>query len=509
MYPVELYLKVRQHCLVDGNSERQTAKDFGISRNSVRKMLLHSKPPGYQRKAAISQPALDSYKAFLDEILESDKKIHRKQRHTAKRLYDRLKSEQGYKGSYSPVRKYVANYRLKTKEMFIPLEHDPGTAQVDFGEAFAIIGGIEQKVHIFHMSLPQSDACFLRAYPRENTESFCDGHVSAFSFFGGVPSDILYDNTKIAVSKVIGNKDRKKTKAFTELQSHYLFKDHFARPGKGNDKGKVEGVVGFSRRNFMVPVPSADSFEALNNHLQKCCEDRQKDILRGHKISIKERLVLDQRVLSSLPERPYDPCVVSSARVSSTSLVRYKETDYSVPVRYGYQDVFVKAYVDKVLIIKGSEVIATHKRSYEKGDAVYDLLHYLPLLEQKSNALDQAAPLKSLALPPVFERFKTTLMARDSSTANREYIKVLRLMETHGIDNVERGLYLAFDQGIFSVEAIKHLILNSLEQKPPTLSLENLPNVPVVCVQKTNMSSYKSLMGGQVYVRNRCVKILI
>jgi len=496
MYPVELYLKVRQHCLTDGKSERQTAKDFGISRNSVRKMLIHSKPPGYQRKASISQPALASHKAFIDEILESDKQVHRNQRHTAKRLYDRLKSEHGYTGSYSPVRKYIADYRLKTKEMYIPLEHDPGTAQVDFGEAIAIIGGVQQKINVFNISLPQSDICFVKAYPRENTESFCDGHVSAFAFIGGIPSDILYDNTKIAVSKIMCNKQRKKTKAFTELQSHYLFQDHFARPGKGNDKGKVEGVVGFARRNFMVPVPAFDTFEDINNYLQKCCEERQKDILRGHKTSIKERFALDQEALSPLPERPYDPCVVSSARVSSTSLVRYKDTDYSVPVRYGYQDVFVKAYVDKVLIIKGSEVIATHKRSYEKGDAVYDFLHYLPLLEQKANALDQAAPLKSFPLPPIFDRFRTTLIARDSVTANREYIKVLRLLEIHGIDDVEKGLYLAFDQGIFNVEAIKHLILHSLEKRSPNLSLKDFPNVPLVCVQKTNTASYMSLMGG-------------
>ena len=496
MYPVELYLKVRQHCLTDENSERQTAKDFGISRNSVRKMLMHPKPPGYQRKTRIPQPALDSHKDFIDEILKSDKQVHRKQRHTAKRLYDRLKSEKGYTGSYSPVRKYIAAYRLKTKEMYIPLEHDPGTAQVDFGEAFAIIGGVYQKINVFNMSLPQSDTCFVKAYPRENTESFGDGHVSSFEFIGGVPSDILYDNTKIAVVKILGNKERKKTKAFTELQSHYLFKDNFARPGKGNDKGKVEGVVGFARRNFMVPVPVFDSFEDLNDYLQKCCEERQNDILRGHKTSIKERFTLDQKALSPLPERPYDPCVVSSARVSSMSLVRYKDTDYSVPVRYGYQDIFVKAYVDKVLIIKGSEVIATHKRSYEKGDAVYDLLHYLPLLEQKANALDQAAPLKAYSLPPIFERFKATLMTRDSTTGKRDYIKVLRLLEIHGMDDVEKGLYLAFDQGIFSVEAIKHLILNHLEQRSPNLSLKDFPNVPVVCVQKTTTSSYMSLMGG-------------
>ena len=166
--------------LVEGASQRQVSQEFNLSRNTVSKMLRHSTPPGYNRSASISHPILDPHRVFIDEILESDKKVHRKQRHTAKRLYDRLKSEQGYTGSYAPVRKYVAAYRLKSKEMFIPLRHDPGKAQVDFGEARAIIGGVEQKVHVFNMSFPHSDACFVKAYPRENTESFCDGHVSAF-----------------------------------------------------------------------------------------------------------------------------------------------------------------------------------------------------------------------------------------------------------------------------------------------------------------------------------------
>jgi len=496
MYRVELYLKVRHHCLVEGNSERQTSKDFGLSRNTVSKMLEYSKPPGYQRQAAISQPKLDDYKGFIDDILDSDKKVHRKQRHTAKRIYKRLCSETEYTGSYSVVRKYVATRRLKSKEMFIPLSHAPGKAQVDFGESIAIIGGVQQKIHIFNMSFPQSDACFVKGYPRENTESFCDGHVSAFDFIGGIPSDILYDNTKIAVARILGTKERKKTKSFIELQSHYLFQDHFARPAKGNDKGKVEGIVGFARRNFMVPIPSFESFEALNSYLQKCCEDRQQDILRGHKKTIKERFVLDQKAFFPLPDYPYEPCVVSSARVSSTSLVRYKETDYSVPIRYGYQDVFVKAYVDKVLIIKGADIIATHKRSYDTGDVIYDPFHYLPLLEQKANALDQAAPLKTLSLPPIFERFKTTLIKRDTSEGKRDYIKVLRLLEVYSIDDVEKGLYLAFDQGIFSIEALKHLILRQIERRPPNLEMIDFPKVPIVCVQKTSAASYMSLMGG-------------
>ena len=155
----------------------------------------------------------------------------------------------------------------------------PRHAQCDFGEALAVIGGVKRKslplaeagVHFFVLDLPHSDAMFVRAYPAETTEAFCDGHVSAFSFLGGVPQSIVYDNTRLAVARILGDGRRRRTRVFTELQSHYLFEDRFGRPGKGNDKGKVEGMVGFTRRNFLVPIPSFESFEALNAHLEERC----------------------------------------------------------------------------------------------------------------------------------------------------------------------------------------------------------------------------------------------
>ena len=153
----------------------------------------------------------------------------------------------------------------------MPLSHPPGHAQCDFGEALVIIGGVEQKAHCFVLDLPHSDGCFVKAYPVETTEAFLNGHVSAFAFLGGVPQSILYDNTKLAVARILGDGRRKRTRAFTKLQSHYLFDDRFGRPGKGNDKGKVEGMVGYMRRNFLVPVPSFESFEALNAYLERRC----------------------------------------------------------------------------------------------------------------------------------------------------------------------------------------------------------------------------------------------
>ena len=163
----------------------------------------------------------------------------------------------------------MREHRRQTREMFVPLFHPPGHAQCDFGEALVVIGGVQRKAHCFVLDLPHSDGCFVKAYPAEDTDAFLDGHVSAFAFLGGVPQSILYDNTRLAVARILGDGRRKRAQAFIELQSHYLFEDRFGRPAKGNDKGKVEGMVGYMRRNFLVPVPSFESFDALNAQLER------------------------------------------------------------------------------------------------------------------------------------------------------------------------------------------------------------------------------------------------
>ena len=226
---------------------------------------------------------------MIDQILEGDLTLPRKQRHTAKRIHDRLRDEYDFDGGYTIVKDYVRDRRHRTREMFVPLSHPPGHAQCDFGEAWAVIAGVKRKVHFFVLDLPHSDAMFVRAYPAETTEAFCDGHVSAFSFLGGVPQSIVYDNTRLAVARILGDGRRKRTRVFTELQSHYPFSDRFGRPGKGNDKGKVEGMVGYTRRNFLVPVPSFESFDALKAHLEERCLERMEARLRGHTETIGER----------------------------------------------------------------------------------------------------------------------------------------------------------------------------------------------------------------------------
>jgi transposase len=206
-------------------------------------MLRYSVPPGYRRQQAVRRPKLDAWTGAIGQILEDDKAEGRKQRHTGKRIFERLRDEHGYTGGYTIVKDYVRLRKLSQREMFVPLAHPPGDAQADFGEAMVVIGGVECKAHYLAMDLPPSDDCFVMAFPAETTEAFLEGHNHAFAYLGGVPRTILYDNSKIAVARILGDGTRVKTRAFSEMQSHYLFAEKLGRPGKGNDKGKVEGLV--------------------------------------------------------------------------------------------------------------------------------------------------------------------------------------------------------------------------------------------------------------------------
>jgi transposase len=314
----------------------EAARIFAINRRTVEKMLRFSIPPGYRRDKAIRRPKLAAYTGIIDEILETDKLVPKKQRHTSKRIFERLRDEHRFSGGLTIVKDYVFATKQRQREMFVPLSHPPGHAQADFGEALAIIGGVERKIHFLVMDLPHSDTCFLKAYPAETTEAFCDAHVAAFTFFGGVPVSILYDNTRIAVARILGDGKRKRTRVFSELVSHYLFEDRFGRPGKGNDKGKVEGMVGYTRRNFMVPKPRFASFDDLNTLLVERCCKRMDDKLRGHKGTISERFEADVERLQPLPAVSNNACDMQSVRVSSLSLVRYRGNDYFVPTAFGH-----------------------------------------------------------------------------------------------------------------------------------------------------------------------------
>jgi len=491
---VELYLKVRQACAA-GMSQRQAATEFNISpRDTVAKMMTFSVPPGYRRTAEVKRPKLDPFIPIIEDWLEADRTMPRKQRHTAKRVFDRLREECGFTGGYTIIKDYIRERKRRGQEVFVPLAHPPGHAQADFGEAMVRIGGVEQKAHFFVLDLPHSDACYVRAYPAAVAEAWVDGHVHAFAFFGAVPQSIVYDNDRCLVAKILPDDTRKRAALFSGFLSHYLIRDRYSRPGKGNDKGNVEGLVGYCRRNFLVPMPEFASWEEFNLWLEERCKRRQHDVLRGESETIGERLQRDLAAMRPLPAAPFDACDQATGRVSSQSLVRYKTNDYSVPVAYGHQDVWIRGYIHEVVIGCRGEVIARHPRCWDRDEIVFDPLHYLPLIEQKINALDQAAPLQDWDLPEEFATLRRLMEARMNRHGRREYVQVLRLLETFDLADLHAAVRQALQMGAIGFDAVKHLLLCRVERRPPRLDLDCYPYLPRARVEKTEARSYMRLL---------------
>ena len=493
MYGVELYAAVRLAVVEEGLSHREAGRRFGIDRRTVKKMLSYSAPPGYRRTKPVRRPKLEGFTGIVDAILEADRApdVPRKQRHTAHRIFERLRDEHGFTGSYTIVKDYVRSRRHSVREAFVPLHHPPGHAQVDFGEAVVEVGGCREKVAFFCLILPHSDVWFVKAYPRETTEAFLDGHVSAFAFLGGVPRSLLYDNTTLAVARILGDGERVCTRAFTHLQSHHLFRDRFGRPGKGNDKGKVEALVKTARRKFMVPIPTVPDLEALNAQLTARCLERLGTLEQGDKAAA---LLADLDALRDLPAVPFEACEHVPGQVSSTSLVRYRLVDYSAPAIHAHKKVTIKGYVDRVEIALGAEIVARHRRSYLRGDVVYDPLHYLSLLEKKPGALDQAAPLRGWKLDPAFDALRRLLEARFGPRGKREYIQVLRLFEDFPERHVTAAVRDAARRRLIGFDAVKHLLLARIEKRPAKLDLSRYPHLPQPFVAATRSADYATLL---------------
>ena len=486
---MEFYAEVRRSVYVEGLSERAAARRFGLARETVRKMLRYRLPPGYRRAKPIRCPKLDAFTRVIDQILTDDQQRPKKQRHTAKRIWERLRAEHAFTGGYTIVKDYVRRRKLGGQEMFVPLVHPPGDAQADFGEALVVVAGVECKAHDLVVDLPHSDDAFVKAFPAETTEAFCDGHNAAFHYFGGVPRGIVYDNTKLAVARILGDGTRQRTQVFSELQSHYLFDDRFGRPGKGNDKGKVEGLVGYARRNFFVPVPRGASWDALNADVERQCRARRGQRLRRHTETIGERFARDRAALLPLPPVPYEACDTRPTRVTSLSLVRDRRNDYSVPTAYGHREVVVKGYVDTVVVVCGSTVIARHPRSDERDALIFEPRHYLALLERKTGAL------AGWELPEAFGRLRRLLEARLGKAGTREYVQVLRLLEDFRLAHVSGAVRDALALGVIGFDAVKHLVLCRLEHRPPRLALAQYPHLPAARVATTAAADYLALLG--------------
>jgi transposase len=495
MYEYDL---VRRLYYRNGMSKSEISRQTGLHRKTINKMLLYACPPGYRLQHPRPKTKLGAFLGIIDQILEDDRTAPPKQRHTAKRILDRLHDEYGFTGSYTIVKDYVREKRIRLKEVYFPLEHRPGTSQIDFGTARVIIGGEECKAHLFCMTLPYSDAVFVKAQPSEALEAVQDGHNAAYAFWGGVPPTALYDNMSTAVKAIFKGRDRDLTDGFLALRSHYLFTSHFCNVGRPNEKGVVERLVGYVRRNFLVPIPRLPSWKALNDHLLEQCRKRLSMKPSGKDKTIGELLEKERGRFLPLPPIPFDACRVEERKVTSLSLVRFKTNSYSVPTEYAYREVIVKAYVDHLEICHKDAIIAIHERCYDKNEFIFDPVHYLPLLERKPGALDGALPFTSWELPNCFETLRRYLEARSGSAGKREYVLILQLLRDFGVSEVKAAIERAREYNCVNFEAIKMLVLSSREPSHETirLSSERLAGLPRIHLEDNDISCYRALLSG-------------
>jgi transposase len=491
------WAEIRRRVLVDGLSKRAACRAYDIHWDTLQKILGHPEPPGYRRTAPRPRPKLDPFLGVIHQILEDDRKAPKKQRHTARRIFERLRDEHGYQGGLSIVKEAVAAWRARSAEVFVPLAHPPGEAQVDFGEAEVTLDGRPTKVALFVMTLPYSDATFVCAFPRECTEAFLEGHVRAFAFFGGVPRRISYDNLKIAVAEITGGRSRKLTDAFLRLKSYHLFADHFCRVRRPNEKGHVETLVGYARRSFLAPVPVVHGgLEPPNARLERACRDDLTRRLQG-KPAIKADLLDEERLgLLPLPAEPFVAARVEPRCVDSLSLISFDANWYSVPTEFAHHRATVVASVDTARIAVGDRVAAVHRRCWGREQVFYEPVHYLALLERKPGALDFAAPLEGWELPVCFGVLRRRLEAEFGGPGTRQFIKVLRLLERAGLAELTRAVERALELGVADADAVRLILEHRREEPVGLFCLDGRPHLKSVAVPTPDLGAYASLTAG-------------
>ncbi|MCI0571047.1 MAG: IS21 family transposase, partial [Myxococcaceae bacterium] len=430
---MDQWAEIRRRVLVEGVSQRQIQRETGLHHATLKKILANPEPPGYRRTKGRRKPVVGPFLERIHEILRADQQVHRKQRHTAMRIWERLRKEHGYTGQYNGVKLAVRAWRMGSQEAFVPLRHDPAHGQVDFGKVLVRLAGVEVPATMFVATLPFSDALFVQVYPRECQEAFHAGHVAWFEWLGGVPIRISYDNLKLAVRTIVGGRGKDESHEFTRLRSYHCFAAHFCRVRRPNEKGHVETLVKFARQNFLVPIPEVADFATLNTWLrEQCTADLQRQ-LRGQ-AKPKGELVADERPhFLPLPTQRFEARRVETTRASSLALVRFDRNDYSVPTRWAHHPVTVIGGIDAVRIVAQDQVVATHPRCWARAQVCFEPVHYLALLERKPGAFDFARPLAGWQLPESVQVLRRRLERDLGHRGTREFIRVLRLLEHCGM----------------------------------------------------------------------------
>lgn len=501
MINVEDREKIRRAYFVEHKSQRQIARETGHSRKTVKKAIESAEAEEYTLRKARPAPVLGPHKARIGELLEENERLPPKQRYTTHGIYKAIGAK-GYEGSESTVRGYIARQRRekKKRQVYIPLEFDPGTdAQGDWGEAIAIIAGERVTVQVFHMRLCYSRKLFVRAYPSQKQESFLEGHVMAFRHFQGVPQRIAYDNLKAAVKRILEGRNRQEQERFIVFRSHYLFESHFCTPGQGHEKGRVEKGVGFSRRNFMVPIPEVASYEELNEHLLAACQEDDQRRVDRQKVTIGEAWEMEKAHLLPLPERDFTCCVTKAVVLNPFSQVTYETNRYSVPTDKAYRNLVLKAYPFRIDILYMDDVIASHPRCYDRKQDILDPLHYLSLLEQRPGAFDHAKPVRRWreSWPPVYEHLLIRLRTKWSDGRGvREFIRILKLHRDHPANLIEQAVEQALEYGCAHADGVKLCLrqLTAPESPVSAIDLTDWPELVTVGTQLPDLQCYDQLL---------------
>jgi transposase len=489
---MELWSELRRRVLTGELSKRQARKEYGLHWDTLQKILQHEEPPGYRKRKPREKPVLGPFVALIHEILEADKKAPKKQRHTAKRIFERLR-EKGYTGGITVVGEEVRRIKQRSAEVFMPLVHRPGEAQADFGAAMVVYRGQERKVAMFVMSLPFSDTLFCQIFPRECTETFQEGHRRAFEFFGGVPKRISYDNSRIAVVKLIQKRGGVFTREFLRLESHYLFNHHFCLVRRPNEKGHAENLVGYSRRNFLVPVPEFEDFEVFNEGMAEDCRRDLQRQLRGKEGTKAELLEEDRQAMLPLPSQSFEARRVEACQANSLSLVRFDRNDYSVPTQHAHRAVMAIGGIERVRLMVQDQVVAEHLRDWDKENVHYDPVHYLALLERKPGALDFGKPFDDWDLPEGLGVLRRRLEGELGSDGRREFIKVLRLLESWNLSELAKAVDRALQIGALTVEAIRLLLQDGREAPTKYFRLDGRPHLQGHVVPPPKLALYDTL----------------
>ncbi len=440
MLTVEDHARIRLAAR-DGESIRGIAKRLHHSRRKVRDAIAEAEPRRYTRRKEPTAPKLGPFTARIDEILAADVEAPRKQRHTATQVFRRLLQE-GYAGGYDQVRRYIRRHRRRARETFIPLVHAAGQrAEADFGHIYADFPEGRRRVPVLIVTWAYSYCPFAIALPTERTEAILHGLVQAFEFFGSVPRELWWDNPTTVAVTILAGRQRQLNARYAALANHYNFEPLFCLPARGNEKPHVENRVKDLERRWATPVPKVQDFEELNAYLRQCClADRQR-AATGQTETIGQRFEQERTAALSLPVRPFDACLAEPRQVDKYQTILFDHNRYSVPHAQAFCTVTVKAYVERIELVAGDLVVATHRRSYQRGEQILDPRHYLVTLGRKPACLDHSAVYRQWQLPESFTVLRQTLEATHGSAGGaRHYIRVLQLLQEHPLEHVSRAI---------------------------------------------------------------------